>query len=260
MNLAPDLLRDGNKGVRSDAGGDPRASARPAGGPAALPKAIRGTRNISARHRHHSPKGIRMQSPASTPVLLLALLAAPFAQAQELSPRMGFAAFLAQPSDTAGKLYGSGWKIDLTVHFRREEQVEGRLRLEFGEFREGKAVLDFPYSGTRYSAQTRLVGYDWLIPLGPKRAAGVDLILGIGGAHWKRRWNSYTLPGNPYPYFPYSEDEDQIAFAGTVGFRFRFNRTVELEIHQVLTSLPSVHRDFEDAELSHTALGLGVRF
>jgi hypothetical protein len=198
--------------------------------------------------------------PFPSPALVLALLAPAALQGQDLSPRMGFGAFVTQPADTAGKLYGSGWKVDLTVHFRREEPVEGRLRLEFGEFRMGKEVLQYEFSGTRYSAQTRLVSYDWMIPLGPKRATGVDVVLGIGGAHWKRHWNSYSLPGSPYPYTPYSEDEDQVAFAATVGFRFRVNRNVGLELHQVLTSLPSVSRDFEDAELSHTALGVVVRF
>ena len=195
------------------------------------------------------------------PLLSLAftLLAAPAMQAQELSPRMGFAAFFTQPADSAAKLYGSGWKVNLTVHVHREALVEGRVRLEFGEFSEGKGLLYPPYSGERYRAQSRLVGYDWLIPLGPKRETGVDLILGIGGAHWKRHWTHYSLPGNPYPY-DYSDYEDQVAFAGTVGFRLRLTRKVELEVHHVLTSTPSSHRDFEDAELSHTAVGVGFRF
>lgn len=192
--------------------------------------------------------------------LLSALLLAPALQAQELSPRLGFSAFLTQPTDEAGKLYGSGWKVNLTVHVRREELVEGRLRFEFGEFSKGK---DFPSSTPnavdRYSAQTRLVGYDWLIPLGRKQETGVDLILGLGGAHWYRERRTFSLPGNPNPN-PGADTNEKLAFAGTVGFRVRLNRMVELELHQVLTSLPGSNRDFEDAELSHTALGVGVRF
>jgi len=191
--------------------------------------------------------------------LVLALLVAPVLQAQELSPRMGVSAFLTQPSDEAGKLYSSGWKVNLTVHVRREFPVEGRLRLEFGEFREGRDIPTSPTSSVRYSARTRLVGYDWLFPLGPKREAGFDLILGIGGAHWFRERKNVNLPGNPVLYTG-SSTSDKLAFAGTVGFRVRLNRMVELELHQVLTSLPGSNRDFEDAELSHTALGVGIRF
>jgi len=172
---------------------------------------------------------------------------------------MGFSAFLTQPADEAAKLYGSGWKVNLTVHVRREALVEGRLRFEFGEFREGR---DFPsqhYSTVRYSARTRLVGYDWLLPLGQKQETGVDLILGIGGAHWYREKKSFSLPGSPAS-FSDSSTSDKLAFAATVGFRMRITRNVELELHQVLTSLPGSNRDFEDAELSHTALGVGFRF
>jgi hypothetical protein len=191
--------------------------------------------------------------------LILALVISPVLQAQELSPRMGFTGFITQPTDEAGKLFSSGWKVDLTVHVRREALVEGRLRFEFGEFREGKNFLTSPFAGVRYSARTRLVGYDWLIPLGQKQETGVDLILGVGGAHWFRERRSFSLPGNPAPSSDSSTSE-KLAFAGTVGFRLRLTRMVELELHQVLTSLPGSNRDFEDAELSHTALGVGIRF
>jgi len=200
-----------------------------------------------------------MNTAPSSIGLALVLLVAPALQAQELSPRMGFGAFLTQPTDEAGKLYGSGWKVNLTVHVRREELVEGRLRFEFGGFREGKDFPSSPYSAVRYSARTRLVGYDWLFPFGPKGETGVDLVLGIGGAHWYRETKSFSLPGSPAPYSDSSTSE-KLAFAGTVGFRVRLNRMVELELHQVLTSLPGSNRDFEDAELSHTALGVGIRF
>ena len=200
-----------------------------------------------------------MKASLSSLSLLFALLAHPALQAQELSPRVGFTAFLTRPTDSGGKLYGSGWKVNLTVHVHRESLVEGRVRLEFGEFNQGGDVLESPYTGARYRAQTRLVGYDWLIPLGQKHETGVDLILGMGGAHWFRERTAFSLPGNPYPY-RYTDWDNQLAFAGTVGLRFRVNRQVELELHQVLTSVPGNQRDFKDAELSHTALGVGVRF
>jgi hypothetical protein len=201
-----------------------------------------------------------MKSSRSSLGLVLALFLAPLLRAQELSPRMGFSAFLTQPSDEAGKLYNSGWKVNLTVHVRREYEVEGRLRFEFGGFGEGKDLpAGPPYSAVRYSARTRLVGYDWLIPLGLKRETPVDLILGLGGAHWYREKRSLRLPAFP-PSGTDSDTTEKLAFAGTVGFRWRLTRNVELELHQVLTSLPGSHRDFEDAELSHTALGVGVRF
>jgi hypothetical protein len=195
----------------------------------------------------------------STLGLALALLVTPGLQAQELSPRMGFTGFITKPSDEAGKLYSSGWKVDLLVHVRREAQVEGRLRFEVGEFREGKTFMNSPYEGVRYSARTRLVGYDWLIPLGQKQETGADLILGIGGAHWFRERRSFSLPGSP-AVFSNTSSSDKLAFAGTVGFRWRLSRMLELELHQVLTSLPGSNRDFEDAELSHTAFGVGIRF
>lgn len=190
----------------------------------------------------------------------LLILAGPALRAQGLSPRFGINAYFTQPADTASKIYSSGWKLNLAVHVRREAEVEGRLRLEFGEFREGKEVDRNPYSVTRYSARTRLVGYDWLVPFGPKRETGVDLILGIGGAHWFRERRHIPVAPSPYPWYSDSHTQHELAFAGTVGFRFRLNPSVALEVHHVLTSLPGSDRDFEDAELSHTAIGVGVRF
>ncbi len=187
---------------------------------------------------------------------LLSGLALP---AQELSPRVGITGYLTQPADTAGRIYGSGWKLNLAIHVRREQEVEGRLRFEFGAFREGKDVSHAPYEVVRYSAQTRLVSYDWLIPIGPKRDLGLDAILGIGGAHWFRERKVTSLPTTPYPWDS-SNTSQEVAFAATIGLRFRLNRHVALELHHVFTSLPGSDRDFEDAELSHTALGVGVRF
>lgn len=200
-----------------------------------------------------------MRAPLSSFGLTFLAFTAPVLQAQELSPRMGIAIFLTHPTDSAAKLYGSGWKANLTVHVHRESLVEGRVRMEFGEFSQGDGVNEYGYGGYHYSAKTRLVGYDWLIPLGQKRETAVDLILGMGGAHWYRQRSGYSTPGNAY-WQTYSHTEDQVAFAATVGFRLRLNRNLELELHQVFTSTPGSQRDFEDGELSHTALGVGFRF
>ncbi len=194
------------------------------------------------------------------PALLATVLAGTGLQAQPLSPRFAINGYFSQPADTAGKMYSSGWKVNFSIHVRREYDIEGRVRLEFGEFREGKEVDRYLYSATRYSAQTRLVGYDWLFPIGPKKESGVDFILGIGGAHWFRERRSIQVAGTPYPWYDSSSTQHELAFAGTLGFRFRVNRNIALELHHVLTSLPGSDRDFEDAELSHTAFGLGVRF
>lgn len=207
---------------------------------------------------NHAMKGPLMNPSRASLSLAFALLAAPGLQAQDLSPRMGMAVFFTQPTDVGGNLYGSGWKVDLTIHVRRESFVEGRVRLEAGEFREGKDVIT-PYNRVRYSARTRLVGYDWLIPLGEKRERGVDLILGLGGAHWFRERTETVTNGAPY-WQNYSSTDNELAFAGTVGLRLRLNRNVELELHQVLTSVPGNKKDFEDGELSHTAMGVGFRF
>jgi hypothetical protein len=193
--------------------------------------------------------------------LAILLPLTPGLEAQELSPRMGLGAFFTQPTDSGGKLYASGWKVNLAIHVRREALVEGRVRLEFGEFREGKEVFDWGgAAASRYSARTRLVGYDWLIPLGTKQATGLDLILGLGGAHWFRQSSHYSLPGNAYPFAYYSSSGDELAFAGTLGLRYRLARNFELEIHQVFTSTPRSDKDFSDGELSHTSLGLSFRF
>jgi len=197
---------------------------------------------------------------AASLCLALPLFAGSALQAQDLSPRMSLTAFMTQPADTAAKLYGSGWKVGLSVHVRREHEVEGRVRFEFGNFREGKELEKSSYILARYSAQTRLVGYDWLIPIGAKRESGVDFILGIGGAHWFRERQETRVPGTPYAYTTHSDTDHELGFAGTIGFRFRISRNVALELHHVLTSLPGSGRDFEDAELSHSAFGVGVRF
>ena len=203
-----------------------------------------------------------MTASPATLGLALTLMTGGTLGAQDLSPRIGFGALFMQPTDTAGKQYGSGWKVNLTLHVRREATVEGRVRFEVGEFREGGDVPDWwGYQASRYRARTRLVGYDWLIPLGPKQPTGFDAILGIGGVHWFRNHTTHSLPGLPSsPGYSYVSTDDNLAFAGTVGLRYRFSRSFEVELHQVLTSTPSSNRDFSDGELSHTALGLCVRF
>ncbi|MBI4912498.1 MAG: outer membrane beta-barrel protein [Acidobacteria bacterium] len=184
-------------------------------------------------------------------------LAAP---AQDLKQRFGLNFSATIPSDTAGKLYGKGWKIGVPFYFRIGMPVEGRLRVEFGHFNQGKAMAGsygVTYGPT--SASTRLVSYDWLINLGERRQeTGVDFIIGIGGAHWWREYTyTYSSPGFSNTR---QESDHELAFAGTVGFRFRINPNLAVELHQVLTSLPGSSRDFKDAELSHTSIGLGVRF
>jgi hypothetical protein len=172
---------------------------------------------------------------------------------------VGIAAFATLPTGAGSHFYNSGWKVNLTIHVRREQLVEGRVRMELGQFPEGSGRVDSSFTATVQRARTRLVGYDWLIPLGEKRPTGLDLILGIGGAHWFSESRVSSLPGNPYP-FTYNYSDDTIAFAATVGLRYRLSRNLELELHQVFTSTPGHSRDFEDAELSHTAIGLGFRF
>ena len=200
-----------------------------------------------------------MKTSLSALSLLVALQLPTTVQAQELSPRLGLDVFAAQPNDTAGNLYASGWKLSLTIHVRREAEVEGRVRMEFGRFGEGSGTTNGNYSRTKTRAQTRMVSYDWLIPLGQKAETGFDLILGIGGAHWITHSQVETLPGNPYPY-SYTYDDDNLAFAATLGLRYRLGRHWTLEVHHVFSTTPGHQKDFEDAELSHTALGLGYRF
>jgi len=112
-------------------------------------------------------------------------------------------------------------------------------------------------SASRSKAQTRLVSYDWLIPLGPKRPTGVDLVLGIGGAHSYRSMSTYYLQGDPNPY---RYTDDKVSFAATVGLRLRAARNIEVELHQVLTAAPSWSHEVEDGIASHTALGVCFRF
>lgn len=178
--------------------------------------------------------------------------------AQDLGGHFGLNLYATNPSDTAGKLYDHGWKVAIPFYFRVGNPVEGRLRIEFGKFEQGKPQIVATSGETeQMNATTRLVGYDWLISLGQRREAGVDLILGIGGARWYRDIVHAYPNGSGQP--SYLETDEKAAFAATLGFRFRFTRNLALELHQVFTSLPGSDRDFKDAELSHTALGLALR-
>lgn len=179
---------------------------------------------------------------------------------QDGGQHFGLNLYATQPSDTAGKLYDRGWKVAIPFYFRVGNPVEQRLRIEFGKFSQGRPqVVNAGWETEQTTATTRLVGYDWLVSLGRRREAGVDLILGIGGASWYQDILR-TRPNDPGPGITTYQDSDQkAAFAATLGFRFRFTRHLALELHQVFTSLPGSDRDFKDAELSHTALGLAFR-
>lgn len=53
---------------------------------------------------------------------------------------------------------------------------------------------------------------------------------------------------------------EKVAFVLSVGFIFHISTHVGIEAKQMLTSLPNSQRDFHDADLSHTSLGLAFRF
>lgn len=177
--------------------------------------------------------------------------------AQDWGQHFGLNIYATNPSDTAGKLYDRGWKVAIPFYFRVGNPVEQRLRVEFGKFSKGRPQDVGNGEVEQISASSRLVGYDWLISLGQRKEAGVDLILGVGGARW------YQDVVRTYPNSPgtpaYRDTDEKGAFAATFGFRFRFTRNFALELHQVFTSLPGSDRDFKDAELSHTALGIAFR-
>lgn len=179
--------------------------------------------------------------------------------AQDWGQHFGINIYATQPSDTASKLYDRGWKVAIPFYFRVGNPVEQRLRIEFGKFSWGKIQVVTAASGEteQVNATSRLVGYDWLISLGQRKEAGVDLILGIGGARWYQDIIRTYPSGSGVE--TYLDTDQKAAFAATLGFRFRFTRNVALELHQVFTSLPGSDRDFKDAELSHTALGLAFR-
>ncbi|MBL0212030.1 MAG: hypothetical protein IPQ13_14135 [Holophagaceae bacterium] len=171
--------------------------------------------------------------------------------------RFGLNFQLMLPVDTAGQLYKTGYNIGIPFYFRQGEEVEGRLRVEIGHF-EGKSRK--MVSGTEeISADTRYVGYDWLVRLGPSRDPGVDFLIGIGGAHWYQT-RAYSPAAGSDIYVVDEDYGDKIAFVLSLGFIFHITRHVGIEAKQMLTSLPNSHRDFHDADLSHTSLGVAFRF
>ena len=162
------------------------------------------------------------------------------------------------PTDTAGKLYKTGYSIGIPFYFHQGEAVEGRLRFEFGHFDGKSRNVNSGYE--KVSADTRYIGYDWLVQIGPSRDPGVNFLIGIGGAHWYQT-RSYTSPVGA-PNMSYTDEGygEKVAFVLSVGFIFQLNSHVGIEAKQMFTSLPNSQRDFHDADLSHTSLGLAFRF
>lgn len=194
------------------------------------------------------------------PALLLSAASLLSAQSRESSVahRFGVNFQVMIPADTAGKLYQTGYNIGIPFYFRQGEDVEGRLRIEIGHF-EGKNRSVYP-GIEKISADTRFVGYDWLVKLGPSRDPGADFLIGIGGAHWYQT-RSYTSPtGTPDSNYTDNDYGDKLAFVLSVGFVFHITSHIGIEAKQMLTSLPNSQRDFHDADLTHTSLGVAFRF
>lgn len=192
-------------------------------------------------------------------VLLIGAASILPAQGQEppAAHRFGLNLQLMLPTDTAGELYKTGYNIGIPFYFRQGEDVEGRLRVEIGHFEGKTRKID---SGTEdISADTRYIGYDWLVRLGPSRDPGVDFLIGIGGAHWYQT-RSYKPAAGSDIYVIDEDYGDKIAFVLSIGFIFHITNHVGIEAKQMLTSLPNSHRDFHDADLSHTSLGVAFRF
>ncbi len=202
------------------------------------------------------------------PALLISAASVLSAQSQEhsLSRRFGLNLQAMLPTDTAGKLYKTGYNIGIPFYFHQGEAVEGRLRVEIGHF-EGKS-RSVNSGFEKISADTRFVGYDWLVRLGPSRDQGdqadqgnpgVDFLFGIGGAHWYQTL-SYTSPTGTNMNYTDKGYGQKLAFVLSVGFVFHITSHVGIEAKQMLTALPNSQRDFHDADLSHTSLGLAFRF
>lgn len=193
------------------------------------------------------------------PAFLICAAGALSAQSQDSSAahRFGLNFQVMLPSDTAGKLYQTGYSIGIPFYFRPGEDVEGRLRVEIGHFNGKRRNVN---SGTEeVSADTRFVGYDWLVHMGPSRDPGVDFLIGVGGAHWYQTLTQ-TYPAGSDLVITDEGYGEKLAFVLSLGFVFHLNSHVGFEVKQMLTSLPNSQRDFHDADLSHTSLGLAFRF
>lgn len=193
---------------------------------------------------------------------VLVLSAASFlsaqSQEQSVAHRFGLNINVMFPTGTAGDFYKTGYNIGIPFYFRLGEPVEGRLRIELGHF-DGKTRDS--YSGREVvSADTRYVGYDWLIQLGQSRDPGVDFLVGIGGAHWNQTRTFTSLVGTPSTNSTNEEYGNKVAFVLSLGFIFHFTSHMGLEAKQMFSSVPNSERDFHDADLSHTSLGLAFRF
>ncbi len=183
-------------------------------------------------------------------------------QEEQVSHRFGVNLQVMIPTDTAAKLYQTGYSVGIPFYFHQGEQVEGRLRVEFGHFN-GKTRTVSNYIGIHQesvSTDTRFVGYDWLVRLGESRDSGVDLIVGIGGAHWYQTRTTSSTAGGAIVTSSDDGYGEKLAFVLSVGFTFHITRNVGIEAKQMLTSLPGSNRDFSDAELSHTSVGVAFRF
>lgn len=196
--------------------------------------------------------------------LLIASSSALGAQDREetVSHRFGVNIQVMMPTDTASKLYETGYSIGIPFYFHCGEPVEGRLRIEIGHLN-GKTRTLSDFYGVRQdtiSADTRFVGYDWLVRLGESRDPGVDFLVGIGGAHWYQTLTTTYTSGTPGMGNVDDGYGEKLAFVLSLGFIFHINRNVGIEVKQMLTSLPGSNRDFTDAELSHTSIGAAFRF
>ena len=194
------------------------------------------------------------------PALLISAASVLSAQSQEqsVSHRFGLNLQVMLPTDTAGKLYKTGYNIGIPFYFRQGEEVEGRLRVEIGHFNGRRRSVNSGYE--EVSADTRYIGYDWLVRLGPAREPGVDFLLGIGGAHWYQTRSGASPAGTSYQNYTDEGYGDKVAFVLSIGFIFHLTSHVGIEAKQMLTSLPNSQRDFHDADLSHTSLGVAFRF
>lgn len=183
-------------------------------------------------------------------------------QDEPVSHRFGLNLQVMIPTDTAAKLYQAGYSVGIPFYFHSGEPVEGRLRVEIGHFN-GKSRVVSDFFGVHQesvTADTRFVGYDWLVRMGEARYPGADFLVGIGGAHWYQTRTTSTTTGGSNVTRKDDGYGEKVGFVLSLGFIFHITRNVGIEAKQMLTSLPGTRRDFTDAELSHTSVGVAFRF